>query len=83
MDYIKAVTFPDHTNWGFSFSHVEKNGMRGKSKAEYASEKEAVSALIKTICAIYPTKRIFINTRGNSAAWGLNVPKNVTIKQGI
>lgn len=82
-DYIKAATFPDDSKWFFSFSHIEKNGMESKSKAEYASEKEAVSALIKTICAIYPCKRVFINTRGNSAAWGLNVPENVTIKQGI
>lgn len=57
--------------------------MKGKSKAEYASEKEAVSALIKTVCAIYPNKRVFVNTRGDSAAWGLNVSENVTFRQGI
>ena len=83
MDYIKAVTFPDAQSWGFSFCNVEKNGMKVKSKAEYACEKEAVSALIKTVCAIYPNKRVFVNTRGDSAAWGLNVSENVTFRQGI
>lgn len=83
MDYIKAMTFTDHPNWGFSFSHVEFNGMKGKSNADYPSEKEALKGLIRTVRAIYPNKRLFINTRGNSAAWGLNVPDNVTIKQGV
>lgn len=83
MSYVRATTYPDAGSWGFSFSHVENSGIKGSTKAEYTAEKDALVGLISTVSAIFPSKPVFITTRGNSAAWGIDVPDNVTIKQGV